>query len=301
MSKSSSGFGGQWTLEKLECVRAYLAAYAKVMMNQKFKTAYIDAFAGTGYTRFKNEKSTPAGVFEHEMAEPEAEDFRQGSAQIALGIEPPFGKYIFIEKDRKRALELEKLKEKFPHRAASIKIEVGDANAELARLCDPKMKWGGRRAVLFLDPYGMQVEWSTIAAAGRTKNIDMLFLFPLGMGVMRLLRDDPVQIPPENAKCLTRLFGTADWQKEFYVKNPQPGIFDEPGADLGKVKAASPEKVAEFWLKRLRDVFEHVSPKGRVLCNSRNSPLYLLCFAAGNPKGVTIMNSIFKKNTNTTR
>ncbi len=301
MSNSSGGFGGQWTLEKLECVRAYLAAYAKVMKNQKFTTAYIDAFAGTGYTRFKNEKSTPAGDVEEEMAEPEAEDFRQGSAQIALEIEPPFSKYIFIEKGRKRAQELAKLKEKFPDRAASIKIEVGDANAGLARLCDPKMNWSGRRAVLFLDPYGMQVDWSTIEGAGRTKKIDMLFLFPLGMGVMRLLRRDPAQIPAENAKCLTRLFGTADWQKEFYVENPQPSMFDEPGADPGQVKAASPQKVAEFWLKRLGEAFEHVSPKGRILCNSRNSPLYLLCFAAGNPKGVEIMNHIFKKSTVNTR
>ena len=190
---------------------------------------------------------------------------------------------------------MEKLKEKFPRRAASIKIKVGDANAELAQLCDPKMDWNYRRAVLFLDPYGMQVEWSTIEGAGRTKRIDMLFLFPLGMGVMRLLRRDPSQIPPENAKCLTRLFGTADWQKEFYVDDPQFTMLDEAGTDLGQVKAASPQKVAEFWLKRLGEVFEHVSPKGRILYNSRNSPLYLLCFAAGNPKGVEIMNHIFKK------
>ncbi len=300
MSNSSGGFGGQWTLEKLECVREYLAVYAKVMMNQPFKTAYIDAFAGTGYTRFKSGKAAPTGMFEEEMAEPEAEDFRQGSAQIALKVEPPFDRYIFIEKDRKRAQELEKLKQKFPDRAASIKIEVRDANTELARLCDPKMNWVGRRAVLFLDPYGMQVDWSTIEGAGRTKHIDMLFLFPLGMGVMRLLRDDPARIPPENAQHLTRLLGN-DWQKEFYVNNDQPSFFDQYGADLGKVKAASPQKVADFWLKRLGEAFVHVSPKGRVLCNSRNSPLYLLCFAAGNAKGVEIMNHIFKKSTVTTR
>ena len=60
MSNSSGGFGGQWTLEKLECVRAYLAAYAKVMKNQKFTTAYIDAFAGTGYTRFSKLARVPS-------------------------------------------------------------------------------------------------------------------------------------------------------------------------------------------------------------------------------------------------
>ena len=301
MSNSSGGFGGQWTLDKLDCVRAYLDAYAKVMKNQKFKTAYIDAFAGTGYTRFKDEKTAYAEETEDQMAESEAEEFRQGSAQIALEVEPPFGTYIFVEKGRKRAKELEKLRTKFPHRATAIKITVGDANTELARLCNPRMKWGGRRAVLFLDPYGMQVDWSTIEGAGRTGSIDMLFLFPLGMGVMRLLRRDPSQIPPENAACLTRLFGTSEWQKEFYVKNPQPSFFDDPRTGSDQVKAATPEKVAEFWLKRLGEAFAHVSPKGRILRNSRNAPLYLLCFAAGNPTGVKIMNHIFKKSTTATQ
>ena len=299
MNNSSGGFGGRWTLEKLECVRKYLAAYVKVMMNQPFKTAYIDAFAGTGYTRFKGEKAAPAGMFDDETSTSEAKGFSQGSAQIALEVEPPFGTYIYIEKDDKRAQELEKLKERFPHRADSIKVKVGDANEELAKLCDPKMRWGGRRAVLFLDPYGMQVDWTTIESVGRTKHIDMLFLFPLGMGVMRLLRRD-AQISPENAARLTRLFGTSDWRKEFYADDVQPGMFDEPGAAPGKVKVAKPQEVANFWLKRLGTAFEHVSQKGRVLRNSRNSPLYLLCFAAGNPKGRKIMDDIFKKSTTTT-
>jgi three-Cys-motif partner protein len=47
--------------------------------------------------------------------------------------------------------------------------------------------WQKERAVVFLDPYGMQVEWSTIEALAPTKGIDLWNLLPLGMGVARLL------------------------------------------------------------------------------------------------------------------
>ena len=42
-------FGGDWTTSKLKILGAYLAAYTRALRNQPFKTAYIDAFAGTGY------------------------------------------------------------------------------------------------------------------------------------------------------------------------------------------------------------------------------------------------------------
>ncbi len=40
------GFGGGWTEEKLKRVEKHLKAYATIMNKQKFRFAYIDAFAG---------------------------------------------------------------------------------------------------------------------------------------------------------------------------------------------------------------------------------------------------------------
>jgi hypothetical protein len=50
------------------------------------------------------------------------------------------------------------LKEEFPARAASIQIQKGDAKANLLRWVRLQ-KWDQTRAVAFLDPYGMQVDW----------------------------------------------------------------------------------------------------------------------------------------------
>ena len=44
-----------WTQDKLERVRKYLVAYTTIMRAYKFKFAYIDGFAGTGYHELKQD------------------------------------------------------------------------------------------------------------------------------------------------------------------------------------------------------------------------------------------------------
>ena len=43
-----------------------------------------------------------------------------------------------------------------------------------------------------------------------------------------------------------------------------------------------------YFNDRLKSIFAAVADEPKVLRNSANSPLYLLCFAAGNPKGAPI-------------
>lgn len=109
-----------------------------------------------------------------------------GSARLALQTEPRFDKSIFIERNSERCAHLEQLKDEFPLLAQDIDIHRRDANEEIQALCS-KGSWRSHRAVLFLDPYGMQVEWKTIEAIAATKAIDLWLLFPLGIGVNRLL------------------------------------------------------------------------------------------------------------------
>lgn len=105
-------FGGSWTQEKLERVRKYLVAYATIMNRQRFRFAYIDAFAGTGYRTLKRNNSELAKIFP-EVFEQDSQQFLDGSVRIALQVKPRFTKYIFIERDMNRFLELEKLRSEF--------------------------------------------------------------------------------------------------------------------------------------------------------------------------------------------
>jgi hypothetical protein len=40
---------------------------------------------------------------------------------------------------------------------------------------------------VFLDPFGMQVDWNVIEQLALTKAVDLWLLFPLGTGVMRIM------------------------------------------------------------------------------------------------------------------
>jgi three-Cys-motif partner protein len=269
-------FGGDWTREKLGMLRDYLGAYTTILKEHPFEYAYIDAFAGSGYCR-KDPEEVKQETMLLEFAEKQTQDFIKGSARVALEVDPEFSQYIFIEENEGAAEDLRELREEFPDKASRITEE--DANDWLQNAADknwnPKGK-RSRRAIVFLDPYGMQVEWSTIEALADTKAVDLWILFPLGVAVNRLLRKNG-EIPESLREQLTRLFGTKEWEERFYDKSPD--LFDSEK----KKKTADFDSIAEFFNERLESSFVQVAPNPRKLYNSRGNPLYLLCFAASNP------------------
>ena len=274
-------FGGGWTEQKLRILDDYLAAYCKIFQvnprAKHFDTIYVDAFAGTGLIE---RRQTPADRVElfAEFAEQETVEFLKGSASRAL--QHPFTKYIFIEKSASRITKLDKLRADSPHKS-QIQIQKGDANARLANFVG-SIDWKRCRAVVFLDPYGMQVDWETIEKLGKTKAIDLWLLFPLGQAVMRLLRKEG-EPPAEWQEALDRIFGTHDWHSRFYVTKHEPDFFEKEIVSTYRV--ADWQAVGAFMIERLKTAVHAVAMNPGVLLNSRNVPLYLFCFASGNPKG----------------
>lgn len=282
-------FGGDWTEDKLKRIDKYLRAYTTILHTRSYRFAYIDAFAGTGYRALKQEHDQTTPLFP-EFAEDDAQQFWQGSAHIALQVRPRFTKYFFIEKDPERFAELHKLKESYPDVAADIVLVNADCNAYLQDLCLNR-NWRTNRAVLFLDPFGMQVQWPTIEAIGRTKAIDLWLLFPLGVAVNRLLRRDG-QIDQTLRLRLDSLFGTEAWFDEFYAPITRPTLF---GVESGLEKRVNLEQIGRYFVTRLKTVFPHVAGNPLQLYNSRRNPLYLLCFAAANATAVKIARDILGK------
>lgn len=283
-------FGGDWTQTKLDVLKDYLAAYTKALKDKPtadtpFRKAYIDAFAGTGYrtARERGETSTSGSLLFPDLSEAAPQTLLAGSAKLALEVEPAFDKYIFIERDAKRCGELEGLKSEYLALADSIDIRQGEANEVLQKLCAPLDAWKSRRAVLFLDPYGMQVEWKTIEAIAATKAIDLWLLVPLGMGVNRLLPKSG-KVPDSWRHRMDAFLGRTDWYDEFYKVETTPTLF---GDHQVQVKA-SMEVMARYFNNRLKEVFAGVVDEPGVLWNSANNPLYLLCFAVGNERGKDI-------------
>ena len=274
-------FGGDWTTVKLDRVRQYLQQYLIVMSKQSFQLQYIDAFAGTGYRSLKR-KEAGGGFLFPDLASDDTQKYLAGSARIALEVKPHFSEYLFIEMDKNKVTELEKLKQAFPDISERIIIRNGEANACIQDIC--RGRWAGKRAVMFLDPFGMQVTWDTIEAIAGTQAIDLWYLFPLGIGVNRLLRRDG-QIDDSIRRRLDLIFGEPDWYDAFYKTGTELTLF---GEEVMIDKIADFHSISDYLLGRLRKVFPGVASNPRALPNSRNNPIFLLCFACGNPKGTPI-------------
>lgn len=272
-------FGGDWTTAKLEVLKGYLEHYTTALKKTTFRKGYIDAFAGTGYRDACRNDSEDLSILFPDLAENDPQGLLDGSARLALKTEPRFDKYIFIERRAKRCAELDALKQEFPDKAADIEVRQGDANQEIQDLC--KLNWTSHRAVLFLDPYGMQVDWATIEAVAKTQAIDLWLLFPLGIGVNRLLKKTG-EIPESWRARLNALLGTEDWYDEFFNTKVEQDIF---GNELERVEKATMETIGRYFNNRLKDVFAGVVEQPGVLKNKVKCPLYLLCFAVGNQGG----------------
>jgi three-Cys-motif partner protein len=282
-------FGGDWTEDKLSRIKEYHEAYNKALKNQPFNREYIDAFAGTGYREVTCEGTDEAMLFP-ELAAPDVRQFLDGSARIALNVDPGYHRFTFIEKKPDKVKELLKLKAEFANK--DIRIEEGDANTLVQSICHES--WNYRRAVLFLDPFGMQVSWQTLEAVAATESIDAWILFPLCVGITRLLSKKEI---PDESRCkpLDVIFGDRSWRDAFYRQSSslnrarvQQTFFDEPNDDANILQRVDFSAIESFYRARLRTIFAGVADSAVRLTNSRNVPLYLLFFVAGNKKGAPI-------------
>jgi len=221
-----------------------------------------------------------AGMMFPELLEG-VEEYQKGSVRRALEVEPQFDHYILIEKDKKRFAELESIRREFPSR--DIQVRNQEANEFLQRWCET-FSTTRSRAVVFLDPFGANVSWITIRQIARTKAIDLWLLFPL-FAVNRMLIKDRKPPKPWGDR-LTQIFGTPDWEAEFYTGHEEQIRLEGFGDTELIEKVANMRKISDFLVNRLKQEFV-AAAEPLILNNSRNSPLYLFCFAAGNEKGAT--------------
>ncbi|MCY3595266.1 MAG: three-Cys-motif partner protein TcmP [Bacteroidetes bacterium] len=266
-------FGGRWTEKKLEILKRYLDAYTTALKGKIFRLLYIDAFAGTGRVG-------------QETPDPDQNDRRKfidGSAKVASSIkDKPFDELIFIEKDEYKCLELETLKSDRPDR--NIRIEKADANQYLRNL---QRDWQRCRGVLFLDPFGAQVDWTTIEAIAGYKALDTWILFPTSTIIRMLPRSRiPDDISPKWASTLTRVYGDESTWRVIYQESMQTEMFDN---ERRLEREAGAEKLINIYKDRLKELFgDRFLDRSKTLKNSRNSPLYEFMFCVGSDRPAAI-------------
>lgn len=254
--------GGAHTVAKIRALADYLALYTKALQDQSFGLVYIDAFAGSG--TFQLGRASPR--FQDNMIDDDGRISLPGSARVALTTKPSFHGLVFIDQNPSAVDALNSLKSEFPDQ--SIVVRHGDANAELQLMCQTTQwrkataKYRGIRAVLFLDPFALHVDWSTLVEIGKTGAIDIWYLFPVG-AISRMIPHRRDKVTPQGIEHLNRVLGGDWWLDEFYSR---PEIAD----DLFGAVEAPEQRSSDFdrrgleakFIERLGEHFGYVHPHG---------------------------------------
>lgn len=257
-------FGGPWTQIKLDMLQRYLEAFNVALQNQptaqnRFRRIYIDAFAGTGECEIKS------GATVETIA---------GSAKIAIGTVPQFDELHLVDLDPVHAGELRRLAAD----KAQVAVHQADANNALQEIVRG-IDWSSSRGVLFLDPYGMTVPWSTLELVASTRALDVWYLFPLS-AIYRQAAHDFVKIDDAKLAALDSVLGTRAWRDEFYETSAQANLL---GTEPALVRRANPGEIATFVHKRLAEVFKGWVSKPLMLNSARGAPLFALFCCISNP------------------
>ena len=260
---------GYWSEVKLEIVSKYASAYSTILAKQQRikRHLYIDAFAGPGVHISK-----------------QTGEFVPGSPMNALLVKPPFRELHFIDMNGGRAAELRKLADE----RTDVHVYEGDCNKILEDRVFPRCRYEDySRALCLLDPYGLHLNWSIMAAAGRMKSIEIFLNFPVMDMNMNVLWRDPDKVQPEQARRMDAFWGDDSWRKAAY--RTDQNLFSFP-------EKTDNDAIAEAFRVRLQDVagFQYV-PAPMPMRNKKGAVVYYLFFASQNKTGARIVKNIFDK------
>lgn len=303
--ESPRSWGGSWTEQKLDTFESYVRAYLTIMNTYRdkfhWKLIYFDGFAGSG-TRTEEERKTEEKkaleLFGDEKFETRELSVYQGAAERIVRLEEQmrgFDFYYFIDKEEENCTRLELKLSQYPTKGIR-QFRPGDANTQARMLADALKRDNRLKALCFLDPFGMSIDWKTIEALSG-KSIDLWILIPSGVIVNRLLqrkeKGGDVLLYPEKLKSF---FGMSeedikDW---FYTYKEEKDLFGETREWYEK-KNNPIERIAELYCERLGDLFPYVTPQPLVMTNNHNVPIFHFVCASFNQTAVKIAQQIIDK------
>lgn len=260
-------FGGQWTQLKLSILRDYLNFFTKALKDKGFTLHYADAFAGTGHQSLRA-KEGQAPIFPIEDLD--------GSAQISLGVDPPFEKYHFNDLATDHYDALKELVSRHPDK--ECRVTRLDGNEFVEKFCNDLSS--NDRAILFIDPYSTELHWDTLKYVAKSQRIDLWLLFPIS-ALLRMTPNDPSRLDERWVNKIDLLLGTSEWKDALYKPRTVPlmedmfGEIEAPGMERLNV-----EEVAHFVKSRLEEQFAYVAKPATLYANG--SPLFLFMFAVSN-------------------
>ena len=232
---------GGWTEEKYRLIGSYFKQFSTGTKKAWPHRAFIDLYAGAGYTRLRTNGK-----------------ILKGSPMLALSVNDPFDQYVFCEEDRDSFEALES-RARRDHPKLNVRCIRGDCNQkvdEIIRALPRRNSLG----LCFVDPYNLSIQFETlIKLAGR--RLDLLCLLALHMDANRAY---DVYINQESSK-VDRFLGSDRWKAEF--------------VDSGRPRQEFPRFLAGYFARRMQTLgFEETPTHSMHLVRSddKNIPLYHL-------------------------
>ena len=283
MPRTAQEFGDEHTKKKLETVEKYLSVYTTALKNSPFKLLYVDACAGSGSSvpKASLEQSDPDQVSLDGLSVPVADTdaIIVGSAIRALGVEPPFHKYLLNDVKQANVDALQRsIREDFPHLDDRVELTRLDANEMLRNLCATQ-NWKATRAVVFLDPFGLQIEYKTLELLGQTQAVDVWYLVPV-FAMYRQVSGDG-QINPDGGPRVDAALGTTVWRDVAVIEETSTDLFNQPqfrsarAVDIAWFEKVAKERIGAAFSGR---VLDETLPLGR-----NGIQEFSLMFAWANP------------------
>ncbi len=203
-----------------------------------------------------------------------------GSPLRALRVQPPFDRLFFGDLDPRN---VDALRHRIPPQdSMRVEIATGDCN-------DLAMQVVGQFSprtlgLAFVDPEGFEAKFAMFRALS-TRPIDVLFLFPSGIGIRRNLR----------------LFARQAWSPMDDLWDG-PEWRDLPPARLAAGERLSPEEALSLnipWVMRFRSKmasigFQYQDESDPYFANEKRVPMYHLLFFSQHRAGLTIWRAIKK-------
>jgi three-Cys-motif partner protein len=187
---------GPWSEIKYKLLGGYCDIFTTGMKNLWDELVYIDLFAGAGFARIKNTSK-----------------IRMSSPLISLSVNHKFSKYIFCEQDEKcfNALTL-RVGRLFPE--ANVEFILGDSNEKIEEIIKKIPAHSKNEKVLrfcFVDPFSLNLRFSTIEKLSKVGKIDFLILLALHMDGNRNL----FNYISENSTKVDEFLGDSGWREPF--------------------------------------------------------------------------------------
>ncbi|HLG40705.1 MAG TPA: three-Cys-motif partner protein TcmP [Chitinophagaceae bacterium] len=274
---SKNKFGGSWTEIKIAILETYAKQFLTVFKNQpNQKLLYFDGFAGSGDIEVDDSRDDSKYTIE-------------GAAIRILKIDKPrgFNMYYFGEKKKSLASSLEtKIRKEFDDKKCYVQAE--DCNKKLKDLAKFLRTEKGKpyKVLGFIDPKGMQLEWSSVEIL-RGLPIDLWILNPTSGANRVLVRRGEIDESWLNRLELFLGMNREEIKNHFYSK--RPNLF----GDLDIVKENDPiNRLHEIYASRIAgNIFKYVS-NPKILKNNSGSPLFHFFMATNSEIALRIANSV---------